>query len=175
MILRNNARILIHDSWFFWDLLRFLKFVVININTNLMVSIQLAIPGALKIKAFWSKVYEVIISIYDITNKILSCGSSYIVDVLMGPRFGDSNITMREVNHNFPFLFYNCLPWKKKFLGLFLVWSQHFLERILKFEKFPPILNRINVKLQITKTIIKKKSSKRNWNICSSHLITGRK
>ena len=80
----------------------------------------------------------------------------YIVDVLIGPRFDDSNITMREVNHNFSFLFYNCLPWKKNFLGLFLVWPQHFLERILKFEKFPPILNRINVKLQITKTIIKK-------------------
>ena len=52
MILRNNARILIHDSWFFWDLLRFLKFVVININANLMVSVQLTTPGALKRKAF---------------------------------------------------------------------------------------------------------------------------
>ena len=34
---------------------------------------------------------------HDITNKILSSDSNYIVDELMWPKFGNSNISMREV------------------------------------------------------------------------------
>ena len=46
-------------------------------------------------------------------------GSSYTVDVLIGPRFGDSNIIMREVNYNFPFYFMTVCPEKKFFSGVF--------------------------------------------------------
>ena len=43
----------------------------------LMISAKLA-----KIKVFWNKRYDVIISVYDVTNKILSCNSKHIVDVV---------------------------------------------------------------------------------------------
>ena len=56
----------------------------------------MATLGFLKTKAFWKKVYHVIISVHDVTNKILSRDSSNIVDA-MGPNFGNSNISMRKV------------------------------------------------------------------------------
>ena len=37
-----------------------------------MVSIKMATPGAIKLKTFSSVIYEVIISVHDVTNKILS-------------------------------------------------------------------------------------------------------
>ena len=43
---------------------------------------MVTILGVPKIKVFWIKVYDVIISVYDITNKILSRDSNYIVDVV---------------------------------------------------------------------------------------------
>ena len=36
-----------------------------------------------KIKVFQNKFYDVIISVHDITNKILSCGSNYIDNVVI--------------------------------------------------------------------------------------------
>ena len=38
----------------------------------LMMSAKMATPGLLKIKVFWNKGYDVIISVHDVTNKILS-------------------------------------------------------------------------------------------------------
>ena len=43
----------------------------------------MATLGLLKIKVFRDRGYGGIIPVYDITNKILSCGSSYIVNVVM--------------------------------------------------------------------------------------------
>ena len=43
------------------------------------------------------KDYDVIISVDDVTNKILSCDSNYIVDVFMRLKFGNYSISMREV------------------------------------------------------------------------------
>ena len=40
---------------------------------------------------------DVIISVYDVTNKILSPGSNYIADVVKWTKFGNSTISMREV------------------------------------------------------------------------------
>ena len=57
----------------------------------------MATLGVLKIKLFWNKGYGVTISVYDVTNKILSCGSNYIGDVVMWPKFDNSSISMREV------------------------------------------------------------------------------
>ena len=50
----------------------------------LMTSAKMAILGLLKIilflKLFCNKSYDVMISVHDVTNKILSCDSNYIVD-----------------------------------------------------------------------------------------------
>ena len=61
------------------------------------VSAEMATPGLLKITLFWNKCYDVIISFHDVTSKILSRDSNYIVDVVMWRKFGNSNISMREV------------------------------------------------------------------------------
>ena len=62
-----------------------------------MMSAKMATTGLVKIRVFWKKGYDVIISVYDVINKILSHDSNYIVDVFMWPKFGDCNISMREV------------------------------------------------------------------------------
>ena len=49
----------------------------------LMMSAKLASTGLLKIKIFQNKGCDVIIPDYDVTNKILSLGSNYIVDVVI--------------------------------------------------------------------------------------------
>ena len=63
----------------------------------LIMSAKMAPPGLLKIKVFWNKGYYVIYSVYDVTNKISSHGSNYIIDVVMWPKFGNSSISIREV------------------------------------------------------------------------------
>ena len=50
-----------------------------------------------KIKILWNIGYDVIISVHDITNKILARDSNFIVDVVIWPKFGNSSISMREV------------------------------------------------------------------------------
>ena len=60
-----------------------------------MMSAKMATQA--KINVFWNKGYAVIIHVRDITNKILSPDSNYIVDVVMWPMFGSSSISMREV------------------------------------------------------------------------------
>ena len=57
---------------------------------TLIMSAKLATLDLLKIKAFWNKGYDVIISVHDVTSIDLY----YIADVVMGPNFG---IFMREV------------------------------------------------------------------------------
>ena len=65
--------------------------------TILMMSAKMAFLDFLKIKAFSNKVYDGIISISDVTNKILSYDSNYIVDVVIWTKFGNSIISMTEV------------------------------------------------------------------------------
>ena len=65
--------------------------------TILMMSAKSVTPGLCKITVFWKKEYDIIISAHDVTNKILSWDSNYIVDVVMSPKFGKSSISMREV------------------------------------------------------------------------------
>ena len=50
--------------------------------TTLMISAKIVTLGLLKIKVFWNKGYDVIISVYDVFNEILSLDPSYIVDVV---------------------------------------------------------------------------------------------
>ena len=65
--------------------------------TILMMSAKLATPGIPRIKIFWNKGYDIIVADYDVTIKILSYDSNYIVDVIMWPKFGNSSISTREV------------------------------------------------------------------------------
>ena len=62
-----------------------------------MMSVKMATPGLHKIKVYWKKGYDVIIFVNDVTNKILSRDSNYIVDVVTWPKCGNSSISMREV------------------------------------------------------------------------------
>ena len=63
----------------------------------LMMAVKMAAPALLKIKVFWNKGYYVLYSVYDFTKKILSDESTYIMDVVMWPKFGNSSICIREV------------------------------------------------------------------------------
>ena len=65
--------------------------------TILIMSAKLATLGLLKIKVFRNKSYDVIISIHDVTRKILSRDSNYIVDLVMKQKFVNCNISVREV------------------------------------------------------------------------------
>ena len=51
--------------------------------TILLISAKLASPELLEIKMFQNIGYDVIIPEYDVTNKISSRGSNYILDVIM--------------------------------------------------------------------------------------------
>ena len=62
------------------------------------MSAKMATPGFLKMTTvFWNKDYDLIISVDDVANKILSRDSNYIVDVFVWPKFGNSSVFMREV------------------------------------------------------------------------------
>ena len=63
----------------------------------LMMSAKMATPDILKIRVFWNKGYDVIISDHYVTNKFLSRDSNYIIDVVMWSKFGNCSITMRKV------------------------------------------------------------------------------
>ena len=65
--------------------------------TILMISAKMTTPDLRKTKVFWKGDYDAIISVNDVTNKILSLESNYIVDVVTWPKFDNSSIFMREV------------------------------------------------------------------------------
>ena len=77
----------------FFTLFESLKIVLINMVTILMISAKMANPGLLKIKVLWNIGYGVIIYFRDVTNKLFSGESMYIVDVVMWPKFGNSSIS----------------------------------------------------------------------------------
>ena len=47
------------------------------------MSPDIATLGLLKTTTFWKKVYDVIIPVHNVTNKILSRDSNYIVNAVM--------------------------------------------------------------------------------------------
>ena len=73
------------------------KVFLVKKDEFLTISAKFATLGFPKIKVFWNKRYEDRTSVCDITNKILSCDSNYIVNVVMWPKFGILNISMTEV------------------------------------------------------------------------------
>ena len=60
-----------------------LKIVLVKKITILMMPAKMGTSGLLKIKVFGNKGYDVIIYVYDVTNRILSNDSHFIVDVIM--------------------------------------------------------------------------------------------
>ena len=71
----------------------FLKVTLVNVIGVLIMSTELRLP-----QAFWKKGYDVIISVRDLSNKILSLEQNYIVDALMWSKFGNCSSCMREVS-----------------------------------------------------------------------------
>ena len=63
---------------------------------TLMMSAKMATLGLLKIKVFWNKDYDVIVSVHDVFSKILLRDWDYILDVVIWPKFGNCTISMRE-------------------------------------------------------------------------------
>ena len=72
-----------------------LKICLINVVTILMMSAKMATPDLLKITKFWNEGYEVIITVDEVINKILSRDSNFIA--FMWPTFGNCSISKREV------------------------------------------------------------------------------
>ena len=66
-------------------------------GTIIMMSAKIAFPVLFKIKFFWNIVYDVIISVHNVANKTLSDDSNYVVDMVLRPKFGNSNSSVREV------------------------------------------------------------------------------
>ena len=62
----------------------------------MIILAKLATLGLFKIKIILKKVYDIIIPLYDVTNKTLSRDSNYIIEAVMRPKFGNSSISMRE-------------------------------------------------------------------------------
>ena len=62
-----------------------------------MTSAKMATPGHFKIKIFWNNCYDFIIFVHDVTKKILSCESNYVVYEVIWPKFGNSSVSMTEV------------------------------------------------------------------------------
>ena len=61
-----------------------------------MMSAKMATQSFLKITVLWNEDYDIIAG-NEVTNKILSQDSNYIVDVFMWLKFGNSSISMRDV------------------------------------------------------------------------------
>ena len=60
------------------------------------MSAKLTTLGVFKRKILWNKIYDILISVYDVTNKVLSHGSNYIVDMTMRLKFANFSISMRQ-------------------------------------------------------------------------------
>ena len=61
------------------------------------MSATLATLSLLRIKMFWNKGYDVAMFTHEVTNKVLSHDSNYIVDVVMRPKFGNCKISTTGV------------------------------------------------------------------------------
>ena len=60
----------------------------------ILMSAKLATLGLLKIKVFWNEDSDVITFVQDVTSKVLSRDSNYIIDMVMLAKY---SLSMREV------------------------------------------------------------------------------
>ena len=88
------------------------------------MSAKLATLDLLKIKVFHNKGYDAILFVHDVINKILSCYSNDIVDVVMSPKFGNSSVSMGEVI--ITSVLYKCDQKNQYFWGVLLIEVQEF-------------------------------------------------
>ena len=86
------------------------------------MSVKMAILGYLKIKVFWNKGFNVIISFHDVANNFLLRHSNYIRDVVMWPKSANSSVSMRGVI--ITSLFLGIWTEKPLFWGVVLIQSQ---------------------------------------------------
>ena len=84
---------LIHNFWFFWLSFKSLKVVLVTMITIMLA--RLATLG-LKIKVFWNKGYDIIISVYGVINNFLSHDSNHTADVVIWLRFGNTCISAKD-------------------------------------------------------------------------------
>ena len=70
---------------------------IINRVIFLIMSGKMVTPDLFKLTVFWNKGYGVIIPVDNISNKILSRDSIYIVDLFIWSKVGNSSISMREI------------------------------------------------------------------------------
>ena len=63
---------------------------------TILRSAKIASLELLKIKIIWNKDYDVINSVYDVTNETLSVDSNHIIDVVVWLKFGNYSIPMRK-------------------------------------------------------------------------------
>ena len=75
-----------------WTFIEFLKVGLTKAVAIWMTSARLATHGLLKIVVFWKTDYDVVIYVHDVTSKIFSRDSNYIVGMVMGPKIGNSGI-----------------------------------------------------------------------------------
>ena len=68
--------------------------------TILMISEKIATLGLPKIKVYWNKWFDVIVSANDVTNRFLLREADYVVNVVVSPKFGNFTIYMKEVIMN---------------------------------------------------------------------------
>ena len=128
----------------------------------LIMSAKFAALGLLKIKIFWKIIYDVIVYIHDITNKILSRDSRYCIpDVVIWPKFGNSSISMREVIitstlYQKIHFFEGCYSWSKfdklgqKVLGVIsYAYRSYWSKTDRELFDHAPILNRVKVSFPI--------------------------
>ena len=114
----------------FLTFLEFSKTVLMNMVTILMMSSKIAILGLLKIKLFWKKGYDIILYVHNVTNKILSFDSNYIVDVAMWQKFGklwswfkSYNLAISSEKLKFRTNSYVCRSYMGKMIGEAFWWS----------------------------------------------------
>ena len=65
--------------------------------TILIMSAKIVTVAFLKITVFLNKGYDLITSVHDVTNKILLRDLNYVVDAVIRPKIGNSNISLTEV------------------------------------------------------------------------------
>ena len=64
--------------------------------TTLMMSTKIATPGLLKVKLFLNKGYDDLISVHNVTKKVLSRDSNYIVDMVMWKKILEQWTVIKE-------------------------------------------------------------------------------
>ena len=105
-----------HNSQVFKHFFNSLEIVLMKIITIFMMSAKVASARLLKLKIFWNKGYDVIVSVHGVTSRILSSDSNDMVDVIMLPKFG--NTSKERSYHNLNFI----RTWPEKPL-FFKSWS----------------------------------------------------